>query len=77
MMHFVSILGIAFLLYIAYLTFFKNFAKHQWEKGRILFLPEDLHSFVIAYKILVVMALLLMITMYILVLKGVSLTPQP
>jgi len=70
MAHFIYILSIAFLLYVAFITFFRDHAKHQWEKGRIFFMPEDLRSFVIVYKVTVVLVLLIMIYLYISYLRG-------
>ena len=77
MMHFISISSIAFLLYVAFITFFRDFAKHQWEKGNARFtpLPQDLRSFVIAYKVVLIMVLLIVIYVYVSFLLGIPIPP--
>ena len=76
MVHLVYISGIAFLLYVAFITFFRDFAKRQWEKGRIYFMPEDLRSFVIVYKVTVIIMLLILIYGYVSFLLGIPITPS-
>jgi hypothetical protein len=55
-----------------YATLFKNWAEKHWESGGkwMPFMPEDQQSFTQVFKVIIIITLVLMITLYILILTG-------
>jgi hypothetical protein len=72
MIHFITIPLIIFLSYIVYATYFKDWAKKHWESGGkwAPFMPEDERSFIRVFKVVVIITLIFIITLYILILTG-------
>jgi hypothetical protein len=71
--HLIFIPCIIFLLYAVYAAWFKDSGKKHRERGGkyLPFVPEDLKSYVQNYKMMTLITLLSMITLYILILIGV------
>jgi hypothetical protein len=70
--HVIFIPLIIFFLFMLYLAWFKDLAKSHWErKNAIPFLPPDLVSYRQAFKVLITISFLTLITLYILILTGV------
>ena len=72
--HILMITGIIALSYLTYASFFTDLPRKFWKR-EIFFmggiLPEDLPSYIKAYRRLVVSCLLGLIILYVLVLTGV------
>jgi hypothetical protein len=77
MIHVITIPIIIFLSYIVYAIFFNNFAEKYWKSdSKWMFFvprnPRNLRYFIIVYKVLVTLTLILITISYILKLTGVD-----
>jgi hypothetical protein len=72
MLQVIIIVIIVFLIYVVYAAWFKDLGKKHWEQGgRYLpFMPDDQHTYVIVFRILALVTLLLFIMYYIFSLTG-------
>jgi hypothetical protein len=63
---------IVILIYAVYAAWFKDLGKKHWEQGgRYLpFMPDDQHTYVIVFRVLVTLTLLCFIMYYIFSLTG-------